>query len=347
MIDGPARILIATDAGRPQVNGVVRTLGRVTAELRRAGHRVRMIEPRLFRTLPCPSYPEIRLAIRPYARCRRLIEQFRPTAIHIATEGPIGRAARRYCLERGLPFTTAYHTRFPEYIQARTGLPVALGYAAMRGFHAPSAGVMVATETIENELSRRGFRNIRRWTRGVDTDLFRPRAEPFLDLPRPIHLYVGRVAVEKNIDAFLGLPLPGSKLVVGDGPARAGLERRHPDAVFVGAKGGEALARHYAAADLFVFPSRTDTFGLVLLEALASGLPVAAFPVPGPLDVIAGSGCGVLDEDLGRAVAGARRISGLRCRGHALRYSWPHSASQFAANLVPVTRLARSALAQG
>lgn len=344
MIEPPGRILIATDAGRPQVNGVVRTLGRVTAELRRGGHRVRLIEPRLFCTMPCPSYPEIRLALRPFKRCRRLIEEFAPTAIHIATEGPIGRATRRYCLERGLPFTTAYHTRFPEYIQARTRLPVGIGYAAMRRFHAPSSGVMVATATIEHELSRRGFHNIRRWTRGVDTDLFRPRAEHFLDLPRPIHLYVGRVAVEKNIEAFLALTLPGSKLVVGDGPARAGLERRHPDAVFVGSQGGETLARHYAAADLFVFPSRTDTFGLVLLEALASGLPVAAFPVPGPLDVIADSGCGVLDEDLGRAIVAARRISGTRCRGHALRFSWPQSASQFASNLVPLDRVAAPAI---
>jgi glycosyltransferase involved in cell wall biosynthesis len=330
------RILIATDAGRPQVNGVVRTLGRVTAELRKAGHRVRLVEPRLFRTLPCPSYPEIRLALIPYRRCRRLIEEFAPDAIHIATEGPIGQAARRYCLKRGLAFTTAYHTRFPEYIRARTGLPLALGYWPVRRFHAASAGVMVATETIERELVRRGFRNIRRWSRGVDTDLFRPRPEPFLDLPRPIHLYVGRLAIEKNLDAFLGLALPGSKLVVGDGPARGPLERRHPDAVFVGAKTGETLARHYAAADLFVFPSRTDTFGLVLLEALASGLPVAAFPVPGPLDVIDGCRCGVLDEDLARAIEAARGIPPERCRAHALEFSWPRSAEQFRSNLVPV-----------
>jgi glycosyltransferase involved in cell wall biosynthesis len=330
------RILIATDAGRPQVNGVVRTLGRVTAELRKAGHRVRLVEPRLFRTLPCPSYPEIRLAVLPYRRCRRLVEGFRPDAIHIATEGPIGQAVRRYCLARGLAFTTAYHTRFPEYIRARTGLPLAIGYAAVRRFHAPSAAVMVATETIERELLRRGFGNIRRWSRGVDTELFRPREEPFLDLPRPIHLYVGRLAIEKNLDAFLGLELPGSKLVVGDGPARGPLERRHPDAVFVGAKTGEALARHYAAADLFVFPSRTDTFGLVLLEALASGLPVAAFPVPGPLDVINGCRCGVLDEDLARAIEAARDIPPERCRAHALEFSWPRSAEQFRFNLVPV-----------
>lgn len=332
----PGRILIATDAGRPQVNGVVRTLARVTAELRGEGHRVRLIEPRLFHTLPCPSYPEIRLALRPYGRCRRLIDGFRPDAIHIATEGPIGQAARRYCLRHGVAFTTAYHTRFPEYIRARTALPLALGYWPVRRFHAPSAGIMVATATIERELDRRGFRNIRRWSRGVDTELFRPRGEPFLDLPRPIHLYVGRLAIEKNLDAFLGLDLPGSKLVVGDGPARGPLARRHPDAVFVGAKTGEALARHYAAADLFVFPSRTDTFGLVLLEALASGIPVAAFPVPGPLDVIDGSGCGALDEDLGRAIEAARGISPERCREHALGFSWPRSAEQFRANLVRI-----------
>jgi glycosyltransferase involved in cell wall biosynthesis len=327
------RILIATDAWQPQINGVVRTLGRVAAELRALGHAVEVIGPDRFRTLPCPTYPEIRLALLPGRRLGRMIEAFKPDAIHISTEGPIGRAARAWCLRHGRPFTTAYHTKFPEYVRARLAVPLAWSYAAMRRFHAPSAAVMVATDSIAAELEARGFRNIRRWSRGVDTELFRPREKSFLDLPRPIHLYVGRVAVEKNLEAFLALDLPGSKLVVGDGPLLSELKRRHPDAHFAGARQGEELARYYGAADLFVFPSRTDTFGLVLLEALASGLPVAAYPVPGPLDVIDGSGAGALDEDLARAVEAARRIDPSRCRALALEYSWTRSARQFMANL--------------
>jgi glycosyltransferase involved in cell wall biosynthesis len=329
------RILIATDAWQPQINGVVRTLGRVAAELRAQGHVVEVIGPDRFRTFPCPTYPEIRLALLPGRRLGRMIEAFKPDAIHISTEGPIGRAARAWCLRQGRPFTTAYHTRFPEYLRARLAVPLAWSYAAMRRFHAPSTAVMVATDSVAAELEARGFRNIRRWSRGVDTDLFRPRESEkgFLDLPRPIHLYVGRVAVEKNLEAFLALDLPGSRLVVGDGPQMGELKRRYPDAHFVGAKEGEELARYYAAADLFVFPSRTDTFGLVLLEALASGLPVAAYPVPGPLDVIDDSGAGALDEDLGRAIEAARKIPPERCRALALEFSWTQSARQFMANL--------------
>lgn len=293
-----------------------------------------MITPEGFRTLPCPTYPEIRLALQPASRVRRLIDDFEPDAIHIATEGPLGLAARAYCRRRGYPFTTAYHTRFPEYIHARIRLPVGWSYAALRWFHGPASAIMVATQTIEDDLVTRGFERIRRWTRGVNTELFRPRDKAFLDhLPRPISLFTGRIAVEKNVEAFLALDLPGSKLVVGDGPLRPDLERRFPDAVFVGAKEGEELARHFAAADVFVFPSRTDTFGLVLLEALASSLPVAAYPVPGPLDVIGGTGVGVLDEDLGAAVRRALVIDPAACRAHALDHSWQRSFDQFLSNL--------------
>ena len=241
--------------------------------------------------------------------------------------------ARRHCLKKGLPFTTAFHTRFPEYIHARWRVPVAWSYAVMRRFHRPATSVMVATPTVQADLEARGFTNIRRWTRGVDVDLFRPRDKAFLDLPRPISLYVGRVAVEKNIEDFLRLDLPGTKLIVGDGPQRGDLAARYPDARFVGVKTGEDLARHYAAADLFVFPSRTDTFGLVLLEALASGVPVAAYPVPGPLDVVDGSGAGCLDDDLRVAADRALSIPAETCRAHALRFSWDESVRQFVDNL--------------
>jgi len=332
------RILLVTDAWPPQVNGVVRTLQRVRAECAALGHALEVISPDLFPSVPCPTYPEIRLALRPGRRIGRALDELQPDCVHIATEGPLGIAARRQCLRRGLPFTTSYHTRFPEYLSARFPVPLALGYAWMRRFHRPSASVMVATLTIRRELEARGFTNLRDWSRGVDTGLFRPDREPALHLPRPVHLYVGRVAIEKNLEAFLGLPLGGgSKLVVGDGPQLAELRRRYPDAHFAGARHGEDLARHYAAGDVFVFPSRTDTFGLVLLEALASGLPVAAYPVPGPLDVIGSSGCGALDKDLGAAVRRALTIQKERCRAHALRFSWRRCAEQFLANLCPVT----------
>jgi len=334
---GGVNILIVTDAWHPQVNGVVRTIATVRTELEAMGHTVEVIGPDRFRTIPLPTYPEIRLALGAGRRLGAMIEALNPDCIHIATEGPLGFAARRYCLRHAVPFTTAYHTRFPEYVRDRVPIPLALGYAVVRRFHRPSAAVMVATASIERDLTRRGFTNIRRWTRGVDTVLFRPRPKDFLDLPRPIALYVGRVAVEKNLEEFLALDLPGSKLVVGDGPARADLAQRYPGVIWAGAKHGEELAKHYAAADVFVFPSRTDTFGLVLLEALASGVPVAAYPVPGPLDVVDGSGAGCLDEDLKRAVEGALRLPPERCREHALNFSWRRSAEQFLANLRPFT----------
>lgn len=335
------RILLATDAWFPQINGVVRTLGRVTEELTALGHELLVVHPGRFRTVACPTYPEIRLAVAPRAGARRLLEDFRPDAVHIATEGPIGWAVRGLCVKRGLPFTTSYHTRFPEYVAARAPVPLALGYAVMRWFHRPSKGIMVATPTLLRELEGRGFRNVVAWSRGVDTELFKPRNDPAVDLPRPVYLYVGRVSVEKNLEAFLGLDLPlGSKLVVGDGPQLAALRQRFPRAHFVGARQGEELARHYASADVFVFPSRTDTYGLVMLEALASGLPVAAFPVPGPLDVIDGHGIGVLDEDLAYAAERALAIPPERCRAHALKFSWRACAEQFLGNLHPVAAAA-------
>jgi len=308
---------------------------RTVDEIKALGHEAAVISPDLFHNLPCPTYSEIRLAVKPGRKLARLIDSFQPCAIHIATEGPLGIAARRYCLRRKLPFTTAFHTRFPEYVQARIGLPLSVGYAALRRFHAPASGVMVATASLERDLADRGFHNLKRWTRGVDTELFRPRDKNFLNLPRPIYLYVGRIAVEKNLGAFLDLDLPGSKLVVGGGPQMGELARRHPRVRFAGPRQGEDLARHYAAADVFVFPSRTDTFGLVLLEALASGLPVAAYPVPGPLDVIDGAGVGFLDEDLASAAHRALAIPPQRCRDYALNFSWRNSAEQFLTNLQP------------
>ena len=331
------RIALVSDAWAPQVNGVVRTLTAVIGELALRGHSVTAITPDLFRTMPCPSYPEIRLALRPARRVGELIDAAKPDAIHISTEGPLGIAARRHCLKRGYGFTTAFHTRFPEYVAARLALPLSWSYALMRRFHAPSRGVMVATETVRRELAARGFDNLRRWNRGVDAALYDPALRGDMGgLPRPIFLAVGRVAVEKNISAFLALDLPGSKVVVGDGPMLEKLRRRHPEAHFLGKHEGRDLARLYASADVFVFPSRTDTFGLVLLEAMASGLPVAAYPVPGPLDVIGDSGAGVLDEDLGRAALAALQIPREHCREHALRYTWTASADQFVENLWPL-----------
>lgn len=333
LAQSPLRILIVTDAWLPQINGVVRTFSATVNHLEDMGHSVRLITPDQFRTVPCPTYSSIRLAVLPGRRVARIISEFNPHAIHIATEGPLGFAARNICVRRQLPFTTSYATKFPEYIHARVRLPLTAGYAAMRWFHKPSRAVMVATASLQRELEQHGFSNLVRWTRGVDTDLFRPRDKSFLTDPRPILLYAGRVAVEKNIEAFLSLPHPGTKYVVGDGPQRAELQRKYPHVRFVGMQHGENLARYYAAADVFVFPSRTDTFGLVMLEALACGVPVAAYPVTGPLDVINGSGAGVLNDNLALAVQQALAIPPDRCRNFALQFSWRHVAELFLHNL--------------
>ena len=333
------RLALVSDAWLPQVNGVVRTLDRVRREVEALGHEVRVYSPDQFRTLPCPTYPEIRLAVDHWRKMGRQLDDFAPEAVHIATEGPLGLTARSVCLKRGWPFTTSYHTKFPEYVNARAPVPVSWGYRFMRWFHRPSKGVMVATSTIRAELEAQGFDNVKSWSRGVDTALFHPENQPALDLPRPIYLYVGRVAVEKNIEDFLGLEISsGSKVVVGDGPQRAALEQRYPDAVFTGAKFGEELARHYASANVFVFPSRTDTFGLVMLEAMASGVPVAAYPVPGPLDVVSDHPVGALHENLSEAVKRTTGISRQDCRDYALRFSWTACAEQFLDNLHPLAK---------
>ena len=337
------RILLATDAWEPQVNGVVRTLARVTSELREMGDLVEVISPDQFATVPLPTYPEIKLAMGAFEKVQQRFKAFEPEAIHIATEGPIGLAARRICLEWKLPFTTSYHTRFPEYVSARLPLPLAAGYAYMKWFHRPSGRLMVATRTLADELQRQGFRNISVWSRGVDTDVFQPRRpgdpDVFEGLQRPVWLNVGRVAVEKNVEAFLALDLPGSKVVVGDGPQRAELAERYPDVLFTGAKLGEDLASHYACADVFVFPSLTDTFGLVMLEAWASGLPIAGFLAPGPADIIPGSNAGVLAPDqtngLREACLAALEIDPSLARAAALRYSWRACAEEFRRLLQP------------
>ena len=332
------RILLATDAWEPQVNGVVRTLTRTVAECRAMGHEVEVISPDQFKTLPMPTYPEIRLALGAYEPMQERFKAFEPEAIHIATEGPVGLAARRLCLEWKLPFTTSYHTRFPEYLSARFPVPSAAGYAYMRWFHGPSGRVMVATPTMRDELERKGFRNLSPWTRGVDTELFRPdRPLPELlkGAARPIFLNVGRIAVEKNNEAFLALDLPGSKVVVGDGPSREALAAQYPDTIFAGTQFNEALAAYFAAADVFVFPSLTDTFGLVMLEAMAAGTPVAAYPAPGPIDIVPGSGAGFVDEDLRKACLACLDLDRTAVRAYAERFSWRAAAEEFIVNLQP------------
>ena len=336
------RILLATDAWEPQVNGVVRTLTRVIAELRAMGDEVQIISPDQFDTFPMPTYPEIKLAVGAYEKAQERFKSFEPEAIHIATEGPIGLAARRICVEWKLPFTTSYHTRFPEYISARLPLPLAAGYAYMKWFHRPSGRVMVATPTLRDELASHGFRNLSQWSRGVDTELFHPsRRDPdvFAGLPRPIFLNVGRVAVEKNIEAFVSLDLPGTKVVVGDGPQLEELAAKYPNVVFTGGKYGEELAAHFAGADVFVFPSLTDTFGLVLLEAAACGTPVAAFSVAGPIDILPGSGAGVLapgqTEGLAEACLACLDLDRDKVRLFAEGFSWRACAEEFKRNLQP------------
>jgi len=329
------RILVATDAWHPQVNGVVRTLTNMAEAARAFGVEISFLTPLSFRTFAMPSYPDLRLALPYQAKIARLIAEARPDSIHIATEGPIGLLVRRYCRKNQLPFTTSFHTRFPEYISARLPIPEAWIWTALRAFHGPSQAVMAATPALAGELRARGFRNVVLWPRGVDASQFHPRAAD-LGLPRPVFLCVGRVAVEKNLEAFLDLDLPGTKVIVGDGPARAALTRKYPQAVFLGARQGKELADAYAAADVFVFPSKTDTFGLVLLEALASGLPVAAFPVTGPRDVIGNEPVGALNDDLRMACLTAVTISPQACLAFAARHAWEASARAFVENITNV-----------
>ena len=336
----PMRILIVTDAWRPQVNGVVRTLEKLAEALHQRGVEVEFLTPEGYPTLPLPSYREIRLALVTARQVAKRIEAVAPDSIHIATEGPLGILARRACLASGRTFTTSYHTRFPEFLSARTPVPESWSYACMRRFHNSGQGMLVATPSLAAELDAKGFTNLKLWTRGVDTELFNPekRSQKMveLDLPRPIFLNVGRVAVEKNLPAFLDLDLPGSKVVVGDGPDIAQLKARYPDVHFLGTRLGEELAGIYAASDVFVFPSRTDTFGNVLLEALASGCPVAAYPVTGPIDIISDNQCGVLSEDLRTAALAALDVPRENARNRALAYSWDECAVQFLSHLEPI-----------
>ena len=339
------RIAIVTDAWAPQVNGVVRTLTAVVGMIRADGHVVEIISPDRFASIPCPSYGEIRLALPGRGAVGRILADFAPDAIHIATEAPLGVGARRWCLGSGRAFTTAYHTQFPDYAAARTHMPADWFWRYMRWFHRPAAAVLAATPTLRQSLGERGIGPLKPGGRGVDLSLFSPDAPPpavFRDLPRPIQLYVGRVAVEKNIGAFLDTRHPGSRVIVGEGPALATLAQRHPDALFMGALSGEALAGAYAGADVFVFPSRTDTFGLVMIEAMACGTPVAAYPVPGPQDVLTPQ-TGMLDEALDRAIAGALELAPADCVAGARRFTWRRSADEFLDALVPVHSLAVAA----
>ncbi|MGH8503774.1 MAG: glycosyltransferase family 4 protein [Gammaproteobacteria bacterium] len=327
------RIAIVTDAWQPQVNGVVTTLSNTIGCLAASGHQISLITPQSFRTIPAPTYPSIRLAVRPRSRVTRMLDGIAPDAIHIATEGPLGVAARRYCQQTGFRFTTSYHTRFPEYIRMRLPIPVTVSYAWLRGFHAAAARTLVSTESQRRELAARGFRHLVIWPRGVDTGLFRPQDKTAISAPRPILLYAGRVAAEKNIEAFLRLDLPGTKVVVGDGPALPRLRRDFPHVHFAGYKHGQALAAQLAAADVFVFPSRSDTFGLVMLEAMACGVPVAAYPVPGPVDVVVNGVSGVLDHDLKTAVTAALRLDPASARAQALKHSWQAATERFVDHL--------------
>jgi glycosyltransferase involved in cell wall biosynthesis len=334
------RIAIVSDAWTPQVNGVVRTLTTVTRELRSRGHEILVVSPDLFRSVPCPGYAEIRLALAGRRQVGRMLADFAPDAVHLSTEGPLGWAARGWCLARRQPFTTAYHTQFPEYLARRTRLPAAVFWPFIRRFHRPAAAIMVATESIRDQLRGQGLHQLRPWGRGVDLESFGPDVAPpdlYFELPRPIQLYVGRVAVEKNIEAFLGNEHPGCKVVVGDGPALGALQARFPDAIFLGRQEGRKLAACYAGADVLVFPSRTDTFGLVMIEALACGTPVAAYPVPGPVDVLTATS-GAMAEPIEHAIAEALTRDRAACLAHGRGFGWGTSTDQFLAALAPVRK---------
>jgi len=336
------KILLVTDAWEPQMNGVVRTLSKTVDALRAGGHVVEVIAPSDgYWTMPLPTYPDIRLAPFAKADVERRIVRFGPEAIHIATEGPLGQAARALCLKWGMPFTTSYHTKFPEYIKARFPvIPLSWPYKFVRSFHNSGGRTMVTTPSMVEFLEARGFTNLAPWARGVDTELFNPdkRAHPediYQDLPRPIYINVGRVAVEKNIEAFLELDLDGSKVIVGDGPQLDQLKRKYPNAHFLGAKFGNELARHFADADVFVFPSKTDTFGLVIIEAMATGTPVAAYPVSGPIDIIPGSYAGIVDDDLHKACLAALDLNREDAIAHAQKYNWKTVSQTFFDYLTP------------
>lgn len=327
------KIAIVTDAWLPQINGVVTTLSNTQRELENMGHEVLTVTPVGFKTIPCPTYPEIRLSIAPGEKVGEMLRTFSPDAVHIATEGPLGLAARSWCIHEKFPFTTSFHTRFPEYVNLRFHIPLHFTYAFLRWFHSAAQHTLVATAPLAKELEQRGMKNLVLWSRGVDTELFRPRSKSLIPDARPVFTYLGRVAVEKNIESFLKLDLPGTKYIIGDGPDLAEMKRRYPEVKFAGFKTGEDLAQHLAAADVFVFPSRTDTFGLVIIEALACGVPVAAYPVRGPLDIIEDGETGCLDEDLQAAALKALSIDAYSCRESALKYTWAECTRQFLSHL--------------
>lgn len=329
------RIMIVTDAWEPQVNGVVRTLKSTRRELERMGHIVDIVTPLEFKSLPCPTYPDIQLSLGARKKVARRLDVFSPDALHIATEGPLGLSARRWAIRHHFPFTTAYHTRFPEYVHARFRVPLAWTYRYLRWFHGQAKAVMAPTRVVRADLRRYGFNNVALWGRGVELDVFMPRDIRRLDTRPPIFLYVGRVAVEKNIKAFLDLDLPGSKWVVGEGPALPSLRKKYPEANFMGVLNQNELAEVYSSADVFVFPSRTDTFGLVLLEAMACGLPVAAYPVTGPLDVIGDSTGAALNHDLRQACLDALSLKREDALAHAQKFSWRAATEQFLAAIHP------------
>ncbi|MEM1399550.1 MAG: glycosyltransferase family 1 protein [Pseudomonadota bacterium] len=331
------KIAIVSDAWEPQVNGVVRSIQETIVCLTGMDHEIAVFDPSAFRTIPCPTYPEIPLALLPRRKLAGMLDAFGPESIHIATEGPLGWAARGYCKRRGYAFTSSYHTMFPEYVNVRTRIPLSWLYGLMRHFHHSSAAIMSATPSLDALLTHYRFPPPVRWTRGVDVDRFKPHPDRIDFGPGPVSMYVGRVAVEKNIEGFLDLTLPGTKVVVGDGPQRAELAAAYPNVIFTGAKTGDELVRHFSSADVFVFPSKTDTFGLVMLEALACGVPVAALPVQGPRDVITNGDIGCLDWDLAKAIEKASHCSSEACRDFALGYSWAAAAGQFLANLVPLS----------
>ena len=341
------RLVLATDAWAPQTNGVVTTLKATIDTLTRMGHEVRVISPNGMLSIPAPSYPEIRLALWPGPHILREMRAFRPHAIHIATEGPLGFAVWRYCRHRRVPFTTSYHTRYPEYLHARWPIPVDVSYAWLRRFHGAATRTFVSSGSLTRQLTERGFQHLHLWRRGVDLTRFHPGPPhpEVANLPRPIMAYCGRLAVEKNIDAFLNLDVPGTKLVIGDGPQRPALAARHPDVKFAGYRYGDELASMVGSADVLVFPSLTDTFGLAMIEALACGVPVAAFPVPGPIDVIEQGVTGVLHEDLAVAVRSALQLDRRVCAQHAAEFTWDAATTQFLAGLEPIPQALRATLA--
>jgi glycosyltransferase involved in cell wall biosynthesis len=339
------KIVLVTDAWHPQVNGVVTTWTHVREQAQQAGHRFDVIHPGEFRTIAAPRYPEIRLALCPGRRLAELMATYEPQAVHVATEGPVGLAGRRWCRRNRVPFTTSYHTQFPQYLYRYFDIPTAPTYAFLRWFHGPAARTLVPTRSIADELTEHGFDDLVVWTRGVNTDLFHPRDKDIYDLPRPIFVYCGRVATEKNIEAFCQLDVPGSRVVIGDGPARAALAEQYPDVHFVGMKKGDELAAHVAGGDVFVFPSTTDTFGVVMLEALACGLPVAAYPVTGPIDVITDPRVGVLEHDLSAAARACLKLKAEDCIAFARQFTWQRVAQMVVDNLEPINATATDAAA--